>query len=378
KAIYVLDNQAKNAVIAVPVGADGFLDTAAGSTTLTGGAGASAINAATNESAGPDALFSQSALAVSGNTLFAVNPGSNSLSMFTIDPRDATKLTLLGQPVPLPGDFPNTVAVSAQNKLACVGLTGASAGISCVSFDASSGCSEADDLRALDLGQTTPPVGPTNTVSQVFFSADESTLFATVKGNPAVNNTGFLASYAITSNNTAGPSVAATGQQSSPPNTAMLFGAATIPGSTTSLFIADPSFGAAVIGVQQQESTKGTGQTVLSTSAEAVVPGQKAICWLTISPATGTAFLADGGLDRLVEVSPGNATILGEIDLSANGDPGLIDIGAAGVFLYALSPGNGTTDAAVTVVSTKTMSQVQHADLSGLGGSKSAQGIAIL
>ena len=44
--------------------------------------------------------------------LVAVNAGSNTLSFFQIDGDDATKLTMLGDPVDTLGDFPTTVAMS--------------------------------------------------------------------------------------------------------------------------------------------------------------------------------------------------------------------------------------------------------------------------
>jgi hypothetical protein len=72
-----------------------------------------------------------------------------------------------------------------------------------------------------------------------------------------------------------------------------------------------------------------------------------------------------------------DASIQGEIDLSANGDPGLIDIRAAGDFVYALSPGNGTTQAAVTVVDAVSKKQVQHLQLQDLGVGKNAMGMAV-
>ncbi|KAL9023432.1 MAG: hypothetical protein Q9196_007203, partial [Gyalolechia fulgens] len=76
RAIYFLTNDAAgNSIVALNVGPDGFLSD--GSVTPTGGKGASAINGATNQPSGPDALFSQSALKVEGNTMVAVNPGSN-------------------------------------------------------------------------------------------------------------------------------------------------------------------------------------------------------------------------------------------------------------------------------------------------------------
>jgi hypothetical protein len=289
--------------------------------------------------------------------------------MFAIDARDPTKLTMVGKPAAIPGEFPVTVAASMKNKLACVGTTGAKAGVSCASFS-SRGLASMDGLRPFDLGQTTPPVGPTNTVSQVFFSDDGSTLFSTVKGDPPKNKTGFLASFPVQAGAQKGSS--ALSQQaimSSPQGTAVLFGSSTIPGSTN-LFVTDASFGAAVLSVDN----KGAGTVV----GKGVVDGQKATCWAAVSPATNTAFVSDVAANRLVEMSLADASIVGQIDLSANGDPGLIDLRAAGNFVYALSPGNGTTQAVVTVVDALSKKQVQHFQLQALGVGRNAQGLALL
>jgi hypothetical protein len=289
--------------------------------------------------------------------------------MLAIDPQDPTKLSLVGAPVALPGEFPVTVAASAKNQLVCVGMTGAKAGVSCASYSAS-GIGAMDGLRAFDLGQTTPPAGPLNTVSQVFFSGDESTLFTTVKGDPTVNNTGFLAAFPLDKScSSKSASVAQQGTQSSPNGTAVLFGASTIPGSTN-LFVTDASFGGAVLAVD--------GGGVASTVGKGVVDGQAATCWATVNLATNTAFVTDVAVNRLVQMSLTDATIVGQIDLSANGDPGLIDLRAAGNFVYALSPGNGTTSPSVTVVDATKACQVQHFQLQGLGVSKSAMGMAVL
>ena len=301
--------------------------------------------------------------------LFAVNAGSNTLSMFAIDAQDPTKLTLLGQPVTIPGEFPVTVAASKKNKLACVGTTGAKAGVSCASFSRR-GLGAMDGLRPFDLKQTTPPVGPTNTVSQVFFSNDGLTLFSTVKGDPPKNNTGFLAAFPVQAGSQqARAAVAQQGTFSSPAGTAVLFGSSTIPGSTD-LFVTDASFGGAVLGVDG----KGAG----TVKGKGAVDGQKATCWAAVSPATNTAFVTDVATNRLVEMSLTDASIQGQIDLSANGDPGLIDLRAAGNFVYALSPGNGTTQAAVTVVDARSKKQVQHFQLQGLGVGRNAQGLSLL
>ncbi|RAR12456.1 hypothetical protein DDE82_000167 [Stemphylium lycopersici] len=366
KAIYFLTNEADNAVVALPIGADGMLST--GKMAKTGGAGSVAVGE-DGKPAAPDALVGQSALTVVGNSLFAVNAGSNTLTMMAISADDATTLSCKGKPVAVPGEFPNTVAASAANKLACVGTTGALAGISCASFSEDKGLGQMDDLRAFDLGQSTPPVGPLNTVSQTFFSADESVLFTTVKGDPAVNNTGFLSVFPV-QDAQGDAALSMQDVRSSPDGTAVLFGSAIMPDDPSSLFVTDASFGAAVLTVDS------TGQATVKGSA--AIDGQLATCWATISDSTKSAYVTDVGVNRVVEMSLDDASIIKELDLSANGDPGLIDLRAAGDYIYALSPGNGTTNAAITVLDVSggkgSMKQVQHFDLGSMGVGKNAQG----
>ncbi|KAM0273144.1 hypothetical protein ACHAQH_008464 [Verticillium albo-atrum] len=369
KAVYLLSNEPENSVIALPIGANGMLS--AGQKAATGGEGSNAIDGSTGQPAAPDALVSQSALTVAGNSLFTVNAGSNTITMFNIDKNNPTKLTVAGKPVAVPGEFPNTVAASVKHNLVCVGMSGAVAGVSCASFT-KNGLGAMDELRPFDLKQTTPPVGPTNTVSQVFFSDDQNTLFTTVKGDPTKNNTGFLSSFSVDATTEMGCAAVVSQQdkQSSPEGTAVLFGSSVIPGSTD-LFVTDASFGGAVLSVAANSgaaTVKGKG----------AVDGQAATCWATVSPATGTAFVTDVGKNRLVEMSVEDAKIVGEIDLSANGDPGLIDLRASGKFIYALSPGNETTQAAVTVVDAMSKKQVQHFELGAMGAGKNAMGMAVL
>jgi hypothetical protein len=45
--------------------------------------------------------------------LFTVNPGTHTVSMFTIDPYHPTRLTLIGTPADTLGEFPISVAYSA-------------------------------------------------------------------------------------------------------------------------------------------------------------------------------------------------------------------------------------------------------------------------
>ncbi|KAI1283347.1 hypothetical protein F5Y07DRAFT_349391 [Xylaria sp. FL0933] len=376
KAIYMLSNEKENSVLALPIGKNGLFTPGTATLTSTGGTGMVGVDGDHgNQPAGPDGLFSQSSVTIAGNNLFAVNPGSNSVSMFAISPQDPTKLTLVGKPVAVPAEFPVTVAASQKNSLVCVGSSGAVAGLSCSKFSAK-GIEAMDDLRVFDIKQTTPPVGPKGTVSHAFFSEDESTVFTTVKGLPAQNRKGFLAAFAVgTSDCETGFSVNQEGMRSTPAGTAVLFGSSTIPG-TDNLFVTDASFGGAVLangGRSEDAAVK-----AFSVKGKGVIDGQSATCWVAISPATKTAFVTDVGVNRLVEMSVEDATVRKVIDLSANGDPGLIDLRAAGRFVYALSPGNGSTPAAVTVLDAVTKKQVQHFQVKGMNFGKSAQGMAML
>ncbi|KAK6210650.1 hypothetical protein LQW54_005999 [Pestalotiopsis sp. IQ-011] len=362
RALYTITNDYNNSVLALPFGPDGKIPgCSVGKLTATGGWGGNTIN--DGKKAAPDALSSQSALTIAGNYIFAVNAGSNSVSMFSIDEQDPTKVTMIGQPASVPGDFPVTVAASHNSTQVCVGCSGARSGVSCGPYSAE-GIGAMDDLRPFGLGQSNPPLGPLNTVSQVFFNTDESILYSTVKGDPSQNKTGFLAAFPVTDDK-----VAQEGVKTSPNGTVALFGTTQIPDST-SLFVTDAGFGSVILEVD------GTGAATLQDKVN--IQGQKATCWSTISPVTKTAFVADVAVNRLVEQSLADASVISEIDLSMNGDPGLIDLQAAGNFVYALSPGNGTTQAAITVVDVTTKRQVQHFGLQMSGASKNTQGIALL
>jgi hypothetical protein len=157
-----------------------------------------------------------------------------------------------------------------------------------------------------------------------------------VKGDPTVNNTGFLSSFPVVNGK-----VSMQGFQSNPNGTAVLFGAALIPG-TSSVLVTDPSVGAVVIDIDNQT---GEGKTLARTP----IAGQKAVCWATFSEKTGTVFVTDVGVNRVIEIEPSDGTIALTLDLqSPNG--GLIDLQAAGNFVYALWAGNATVPAAISVL----------------------------
>lgn len=293
--------------------------------------------------------------------VFAVNAASNSLSAFSISWKDSTDLTLLNT-VDVGGDFPVTVAASSQLKMACVGSTGTASGVSCAPYT-KAGLGAFDALRSLPLGQSNPPTGPTNGIAQVFFNQDSTSLITIVKGNGTMPDTGFIAVYPVQNGV---PSM--TPQKSVPADTAVLFGSANIPG-TDNILVSDAAFGYVILA-----------QSDLSTPlAVTNITDQKATCWATVSTLTGTGFVDDVLVSHLVELDLTTGAIVSDVDSGNNGQ-GMIDLTAAGQRIYALSPGNGTVNGAVTVFDISggrgSVKSIQNLEIPGI--TRFAEGMAVL
>ncbi|KAJ5605272.1 hypothetical protein N7510_010426 [Penicillium lagena] len=364
KVVYVQSNEHQNSIISIAIDHDGMLY--GGTVTPMGGMGGDSIDGMTNTPAGPDALSSQGSVIVEDNYLFAVNAGSNTVSMFKIDDANAANLLMVGKPSAVPGEFPVTVAASVMRNLVCVGYTGAKAGVSCAPFTRE-GLGPMKQVLDFDLGQTTPPKGPTNTVAQVFFTANDTRLITTVKGDPTANNTGFIS--VLPFKDSCSSTFESRDVRTSPPGTAVLFGGVNIP-DTSDLFITDASFGVALLDLHPATDK-------LSLLHKTVISGQMATCWAAYSEARESVFVTDVAVNRLIEINKHDAKIMSTLDLK-NGDPGMVDLQVSGRFVYALSPGNGTTPAAITVVDSFQGRQIQNFKLDKLGASKRSQGMAIL
>jgi hypothetical protein len=267
--------------------------------------------------------------------MVALNPGSNTASLFAISKDDATKMTMVGKPVDTMGDFPVSVAISSKLSMACVANTGTRAGVACYRMT-STGLLPEGSLRSFALNQTNPPSGPLNTVSQTFFNADSTALLTTVKGDPTKNNTGFLSSFPVKDGR-----VSNTGTQTSPAGTAVLFGSTTLPG-TTDIFVTDASFGSATL------SSATADFSVAQVKASTKIDGQKATCWATFSATTGTAFVTDVAKNTLNEIDTATGAIVKSVN-GTNGNLGMIDLANKGNFVYALAPGNASAGVPVNV-----------------------------
>jgi len=239
-----------------------------------------------------------------------------------------------------PNQFPTSIAASSTLLTVCVAHTGALAGISCAKFDPLTGISPFDALRPFALQQSNPPTGPLNGIGSTFFTPDSTALITTVKGNPKApvpgSLPGFISMFPVI--DAVAGAVGTTNNQNTPPGTAVLFGTVPIPG-TTKILATDASFGALILDLSDPTMTP------LSTTP---LPKQKATCWSTISQSTGTGFVTDVGVNRLVEMDLETGAVVGEVN-SRNGNPGMLDLQASGVMLYAMAPGNGSTAASVAV-----------------------------
>lgn len=292
--------------------------------------------------------------------LFAVNPGSNSVSMFSISWEDPTEVSLLGSPAGTNGDFPVTIAVSSSLGMACVGHTGVLSGVSCASYSPS-GLGAFDALRSIPLGQTNPPTGPLNGIADVFFTADSSSLVVIVKGDTTAAHPGFVALYPVV-----GDKVSYTNTETHPAGTAVMFGSTIIPG-TNNIFVSDASFGAVILSLSD----------LATPLALTNITDQKATCWAVTSSVTGTGFVDDVALSQLTEIDLTTGAIVSEVP-NGNGNQGMIDMRAVGGRIYALSPGNGTLPAAVTVFDISggrgTAKSIQNFPVAG--ADKNAEGLA--
>lgn len=371
RAIYFQTNEADNSIVALKVGENGTLSREF--VTSTGGMGASSINSANNLTASPDGLSSQGSVTVVGSNLFAVNAGDNTVSIFAIDEHDPTRLVLLGAPALVPGDFPVSVTASERNQLVCAATSGSLGGVACAPYSPAGGIGEFDFLRHFDLDQAALPSSPLDTIAEIHFSQDETLLITTVKGDPAVNKTGYISAYSVTGGSPYNCArVSAADIRSEVNGTAVLFGFEQIP-NTENYFVADATFGAAIIAVN--ESTQ-----VSTLLHKTEIPGQRATCWSVVSSQTNSAFVTDPLVKHIVEMSLDDASILSITNLTTTNDAtGFIDLVATGLYIYALAPGseNGT-DAEVVVVSlaNKKKTLVEAFNIGDWAGT-SAQGMAL-
>ncbi|KAJ3795272.1 hypothetical protein GGU11DRAFT_242303 [Lentinula aff. detonsa] len=290
-SIYWITNEdSGNYVLAADVGPDGQVNLR--EAYATGGVGLHGINGGTT---GPDGLFGQGCVAVSNvtNMLAAVNPGSGTVSLFSINPSDPSNLTLIGEPAGSGGQWPTSVTFNKAGDTVCTLNGGEINGVSCFAVNQTSGLSPlADTTRYLGINQTTPAAGPTNTVSQILFSSDSSKLLVAYSGTTSTAP-GYLGYYDIGLNGTLSKNFSAIAPAA---GGALPFSMTPITGQDAYV-VADPALGFEIFDL-----------TGADRSSAVAISGQGATCWSTYSPNTGSYFLIDAQ-GRIFEVAIDAATL---------------------------------------------------------------------
>jgi len=300
---------------------------------------------------GNDPLSSQHSLIVSDELLFAVNAGSNSVSMFTINPHQPTELTLEGAAAS-GGEFPVSVAFSRDRRTLCILNGGAKNGVRCLLL-VNDPQTRRRSLVLLpemtkDLNQpiTTPP-GVAFSVSDIIFTPDSSQLLVSVKGSPVDNQTGYVASFTMDGK----------GVLNYPRGALTPFGLSILPGTglTTEpvLVFADPFGGGYGVGVLSSSG-------FMRASVMVPVPGQIATCWTDFSPRSGHLFTTDDDANTVTESAIDVKSLLPRIVSQyripgAPNDASIASLSDKDV-LYTLAPGVP----GIQVLSLATAGSAQH------------------
>ncbi|KIJ46197.1 hypothetical protein M422DRAFT_250236 [Sphaerobolus stellatus SS14] len=329
-AAYFMTNEPTgNFIVSSAIGRDGKV--AVKAAISAGGVGLRIIKTLTPT----DPLFSQGSVTVAGNSLYVVNPGSNTVAAFDIDRNDPTKLQPVGNPVNSGGEFPISVAVSQKRGLICVLNAGKINGVNCYKRNGPRGLIPAPNTQRLfHLNQTTPPViqpGP-NGFSHVIFDESETQLIVSVR-NVDGTSLGFLAVWDINVNTGAlSPNFRQIAINGAPTP----FGLAVLPGKNA-IIATDPL---------------GSGYDIFDLNAGPKnrsgifsVPGQAALCWSVYNPKSGNVFLVDSILSVITEVTVDKklrSSIVKQYSLAMGSDAAL-DASIATVngneFLYVLVGG---------------------------------------
>ncbi|KAF8888698.1 hypothetical protein CPB84DRAFT_1849518 [Gymnopilus junonius] len=349
-AVYFLTNDPSgNKVVSVNIGSNGLLGPSVKGFS-TGGHGLHGITTPPPQAA--DAIFSQGSIAINSKAklLAAVNPGSNSVSLFRINPEDPTQLTLVGRPAPSAGEFPVSVAINSKATHACVLNGGKVNGISCFTIHPVFGLiPQPNTVRFLKRNQTTPANGPMNALSQVIFSPDDSRVIAAVKGFPTAPGMSpsqytfrFLATWTVSPDG----SLSSEFVKSTPASGGALpFSLTPIPGSNAYL-ATDPAIG---VDIFDFGGTDGRSASLEATASVTAVPGEVALCWSTFSTKSGNFYTVDTGTNLVTEVHVDKdlkASLVKQYQLA--GTSGVLDGEVATIgsndFLYVLSANEASID----------------------------------
>jgi hypothetical protein len=357
-AAYFITNEPNaNFVVSADIGSDGKLTLRQAVNARGKGA-----HGQTDPAGGPDPLFSQGAVKASAaaKMLATVNAGSNTVSLFSIDPKDPAKLNLVGRPQNTGGEFPMSLAFNKEGKQLCVLNGGKVNGVNCFKVDQKKGLvSQANTKRDLGINQTTPATGPAGSTSHVIFSEDGKQLVASVKGTPPTP--GFLAMWNVEQDG----SLSADFQKVAPEKGGLLpFSMTAIPGKNA-ILATDAGLGFDIFDMSNKGDVKGNN----AKSSANEIKGQKATCWSSFSQKTKNFYLTDIGTSIVTEVNVDNNLKGTIVKQYPQGDgSGTIDNDIAAVgnndFMYVLAA-NATAVDVLSLNAPGKAQSVQKLDVAG-------------
>ncbi|TGO22027.1 hypothetical protein BPAE_0187g00160 [Botrytis paeoniae] len=348
-AAYFLDNNPNGStIVAMRISReDGTLSLP--TRTSTGGKGMLGLDA-------PTANLTAAPAPGDNGKLFTVNAGSKTLAMFSIGSNDFLHPHMVGRPVDTMGEIPVAVAYSPKLKTACVLNGGAVAGISCFLAHYSKGLSAIGSFRPIALNQTTPPVGPAGTVSDLLFNPSQTTLLASVKGNGLAPGS-FIAYPVSQSNN----SISSIPIISEPPQVRLNFGISFL-GSDHRLAVSDPAIGASLVSI--------SSSSIVTADVPITVAGESAVCWTEYNRKREELYLMDVAVSDITVVDAKTGAIKKGIQQDDAG-LGSLDARLGGDFLYVLKSASE-----IDVIKTSGGKTVQKFNLSNLGSRQGFVGMA--
>lgn len=244
---------------------------------------------------GSDPLMSQGSIEASaaGQILAAVNAGSSTVSLFSINSQDPTSIKQIGEPVSSEGEFPVSLTINKKGDQVCVLNAGQVNGVNCFTVDKDLGLvRKSNTLRSLNLASDSGPVA--SAAHDISFSDANDKLIVTVVGNP-----GYLAIWDVQQDGSLSQNFTTV----NPPAGGMNpFSLTPIPG-TNAMISADTAVGVDVWDLSGVSSATTANQTAPGKSASVSINGQMANCWSSFSNKTGNFYLIDAGASIITEVN---------------------------------------------------------------------------
>ncbi|KAI0028782.1 hypothetical protein K488DRAFT_73505 [Vararia minispora EC-137] len=370
-AAYFINNEPSgNYILAASINSDGTV--ALSSAIYTGGVGQHGIDPPSGPVL-PSPLFSQGSVVVSANAslLATVNPGSNTISLFEIDPADPTSLKMVGGPVGSNGEFPVSLTFNSGGDTLCVMNSGALNSVQCFNTtDRTRGLQPiTGSFRTLGFNLTTPPMGPPGSPSQLLFSADDLSLYVAIKGNPTAGLPGVLAVWDVAPDG----SLSSNGTRILTPQVgAVPFALANIPQTPGALLVVDQARGVDVV-----DFSAGVAKAAATNATEIAVPGQLALCWVAHSPRTGSFYITDLFTYLVTEIAVDGMTpkIVGQYLTEEFGGPTDLDVASFGGNDYMIINVSNRTE--LQVFSLPAQGQALKLQTLDVAGPAAAAGVTI-